>query len=69
MAAAIVFFCSNLLGLGFGPLITGVLSDRFTAVQGPAGLGTALLIALSPLAASGLALARAARTLEADVEP
>jgi MFS family permease len=68
MAVAITFFFSNLLGLGFGPLITGILSDKFTASMGPVGLRYALVIAFSILLPSGLALIAAASSIGRDIE-
>ncbi|MGH6613365.1 spinster family MFS transporter [Sphingomonas sp.] len=68
MAVAIAFFFANLLGLGFGPLITGALSDLFTAQFGPVGLRYALMAALALLIPAGIALWLGGRTLEADRE-
>ena len=45
MAVAIVFFFANLIGLGLGPILTGALSDYFTAQYGAAqGLRYAMMI-------------------------
>jgi MFS family permease len=68
MAVAIVFFFANLLGLGFGPLITGMLSDMFTASMGPVGLRYALMIAISILVPTGLTLIAIGKSLERDCE-
>jgi MFS family permease len=68
LAVAVIFFFANLLGLGFGPLITGALSDWFTARVGPSGLTYALMIAMSLLVPCGVTLFFAGRTLEADAE-
>ncbi|MDT9601020.1 spinster family MFS transporter [Sphingosinicella rhizophila] len=68
MAVAINFFFANLIGLGFGPVITGYLSDMFTAQHGAVGLRYALMIALLALLPAALAYWRAARHLEQDME-
>jgi MFS family permease len=68
VAVAIAFFFSNLLGLGFGPLITGALSDMFTAAYGPVGLRYALMIAFAMLVPTGVVLCWAALSLEHDAE-
>lgn len=47
MSIALVLFCSNLVGLGFGPLAAGALSDWFRPVVGDESLRYALL-ALCP---------------------
>jgi predicted MFS family arabinose efflux permease len=67
-AVAILFFFGNLIGLGFGPVITGALSDRFSATYGPVGLRYAIMIALLALLPSGLALWAAAGSVANDTE-
>lgn len=67
-AVAILFFFGNLIGLGFGPVITGALSDHFTAAYGAVGLRYAIMIALLALAPSGLALWAAAGSVAEDTE-
>ena len=39
-----LFFVLNLIGLGLGPLHTGLLSDWLTGIYGPDGLRYAMLI-------------------------
>jgi MFS family permease len=68
IAVAIVFFFANLLGLGFGPVVTGRLSDMFTASMGPVGLRYALMIAISILVPTGLTLIAIGKSLERDCE-
>jgi MFS family permease len=68
MAVAIIFFFANLLGLGFGPLMTGFLSDMFTASMGPVGLRYAIIAAILILLPSGLALVATASSIERDAE-
>lgn len=67
-AVAILFFFGNLVGLGFGPVITGALSDHFSAAYGAVGLRYAIMTALLALAPSGLALWSAARSVSEDTE-
>ena len=43
MSIAVVLFCSNLVGLGFGPLVAGALSDSLSARLGDESLRYALL--------------------------
>jgi MFS family permease len=69
MSVAILFFSANLLGLGFGPLVTGALSDMFTARLGPSGLRWALVGAILVLIPTGAALWASSRTLVEDMEP
>jgi MFS family permease len=69
MSVAILLFSANLLGLGFGPLVTGALSDMFTARLGPVGLRWALVAAVVVLVPTGAALWTASRTLVEDMEP
>lgn len=66
-AIAILFMLSNLIGLGFGPLAVGILSDSFGAWAGQESLRWAL-VALSPgyLIAAWLVWS-ASRSVSADV--
>lgn len=68
LTSAILFFVLNLIGLGLGPLVIGMLSDAFSAAGMPSPLGTAMLIC-GVLAASGACLlyVLAARTVRDDV--
>jgi predicted MFS family arabinose efflux permease len=68
MSVAILLFWANLIGLGCGPLVTGALSDLFTARLGPVGLRWALAAALTILVPTGLALWASERTLVRDME-
>ncbi len=68
MAVAVAFFFANLVGLGIGPVITGALSDAFTASFGPVGLRYALMVAMTMMLPAGLALCLAARSIESDAE-
>lgn len=42
LASAIMLCVNNIIGLGVGPLSIGYLSDQFTPLYGPQGLGYAL---------------------------
>jgi len=69
LAIALVLFFANLIGLGGGPVITGVLSDAFGGNHGSGtGLRYALMIMTSVLVAAGWAFLKAGQTLAADVE-
>jgi hypothetical protein len=68
MAVALMLFFANLIGLGLGPLITGALSDQFSATYGPIGLRYALAIAFGVLVPAGIALWASASSIERDSE-
>ncbi len=68
MAIAIIFFFANLIGLGVGPLVTGMLSDAFTAAHGPAGLRYALMLVSLVALPTAWFWWRAGVTLAADSE-
>jgi MFS family permease len=68
MAVALVFFFANLIGLGLGPVIAGLLSDSFTAAYGPVGLRYALAIAMLMLIPAGVVLWRVIRHIDKDAE-
>ncbi len=68
MAVAIMLFVNNLIGLGLGPQVVGILSDRLRPAFGVDSLRYALIVALvtaSALSASHFVLA--SRTLRADL--
>ena len=44
LGAAILLFCINIIGLGLGPFVVGILSDFFSAEHGADGLRYALVI-------------------------
>lgn len=67
-AVALIFFFANLIGLGLGPLLTGALSDAFSAHLGPGGIRPALMIAVVAFLPSGWFMIRAGVTLHADME-
>lgn len=66
---AIAFLVANLVGMTFGPLLTGVLSDHFAHSIGPAqGLRWAIIALLAGFFPAGWFMLRAARTIRADCE-
>lgn len=67
-AIALVLFLVNSIGFGLGPLLTGMLSDMFTARYGAAGLRYALLVAMLLVPLAGLLLVSAARSVREDCE-
>lgn len=69
MAVAIAFFFANLFGLGLGPVLTGMLSDAFSASMGPVGLRWALICAMTFMLVAALFFYLAGRHLRADIEP
>ena len=69
LAVAVVFFFANLIGLGLGPVVTGILSDRFGATYGSAdGLRYALMAMMSVLLPAGWLMLCAARAFKAGAE-
>ena len=69
MAVAIAFFFANLFGLGLGPVLTGVLSDMFSASMGATGLRWALICAMTFMLIAAFFFYLAGRAMPADVEP
>lgn len=67
LTSAVFFLVINLLGLGFGPLIVGMVSDLLTPSLGPEALRWALTTPLLASTASALLYFRAARHLETDL--
>jgi predicted MFS family arabinose efflux permease len=67
-AVALIFFVANLLGLGLGPLITGRLSDIFTAAHGPVGLRYAIMAASTMCLPTAVFLWRCGVVLREDIE-
>ena len=68
-ASSVLFFVLNIIGLGGGPLIAGVLSDRYIEAFGD----QALRYSLATILISGIIAAAffygASRSLEKDLEP
>jgi predicted MFS family arabinose efflux permease len=68
-AVAAAFFFANLIGAGFGPVLTGMLSDRFGALHGSGeGLRYAVMAVVTILLPVSWLMFRAARVLKADAE-
>ncbi len=66
-ASAFMLFCLTLIGIGFGPLIAGTLSDHFTAAGAAQPLARSLEIILLFNAASIVCLLMATRNYRRDV--
>jgi MFS family permease len=67
-AIALVLFSATLLGGGFGPLVTGAISDALTAVYGAEGLRYALTLMMTLLLATGGFFYLFGRAMPADLE-
>lgn len=69
-AAVIVQFCSNLIGLGIGPVMAGSLSDWFSSGAGSGeGLRRAIMVCLVLFVPAGLFLLRAGSMIKQDIDP
>ena len=68
LASAILLFINNIIGLGLGPLMIGVLSDYFSADYGTRALPYAMVTSALLVIWASLHLWLAARTLRADIE-
>ncbi|MEJ0061594.1 MAG: hypothetical protein WDM79_19410 [Terricaulis sp.] len=69
MAVAIVLFANNLIGLGLGTQVVGILSDQMSAQFGDDSLRYALLAAISVASAlSAFTFFSATKTLREDLE-
>lgn len=67
LTSAVLFFVLNLIGLGMGPLVAGMLSDYLTPIYGDDGLRYAMLI-VSGIAALGVVMfVLGARNLKRDM--
>jgi len=67
LASAVVFFVLNLIGLGLGPLVTGMISDRLEPTYGAESLRYALAIVASSYLWSAFHYFRAGRTIREDL--
>ncbi len=67
-AIAIVLFFGNLLGFGLGPVITGALSDHFSAIHGAEGLRYALIIVMALTVPTAIFFYRASGRVAEDLE-
>ena len=69
LSSAILFLILNIIGLGLGPLVVGMLSDSLQASEGAHSLRQAMLYLLPPIMAwSTIHFLLAARSLRADLE-
>ena len=69
LSSAILFLILNIIGLGLGPLLVGMLSDLLQASEGAHSLRQAMLYLLPPIMAwSTIHFLLAARSLRADLE-
>ena len=68
MAVAMMFFFANLIGLGLGPVLSGALSDMFSAAYGAVGLRYALMLVLVLLLPGAWVMYLCGRHLPGDVE-
>lgn len=68
LAIAVVYLCSNLIGLGFGPLAAGLISDALQPWAHAAALRWSLLILSPGYLCAALALWLASRSVERDIE-
>ena len=66
-AAAVLLLVLNLIGLGFGPTLIGLMSDLFSAQLGEGALRAAMLTAVSAYGISALAAYLASRYFVADL--
>jgi len=67
LASAVVFFVLNLIGLGLGPLVTGMISDGLEPTYGAESLRYALAIVASSYLWSAFHYFRAGRTIREDL--
>ena len=67
LTSAILFFVLNLIGLGGGPLVAGLLSDYFQGSYGSDGLRYALIVVAMISALGVVFFVLAARRLQTDL--
>ena len=68
LASSILFFVLNLIGLGLGPLLTGILSDVLTPTFGPAALKYASMMVVFVYLLSAFHFLRASKTIREDLD-
>ena len=69
LTSAILFFVLNLIGLGLGPLVVGIISDRLAPTFGIESLRWAMSIMIVVGAVSAMLFFITARKLAADLKP
>ena len=67
-ASSVFFFILNFIGLGFGPLLVGVMSDKLTAQFGDESLRWAFMLTFIPGIIAMLLLIKAAKHYKKDLE-
>jgi MFS family permease len=67
-AIMLLLFFGNMIGMGLGPLVAGVISDYRSAVEGSESLRTALMIMTCVIPPGGWLFWRAAGSIAADTE-
>jgi len=68
IAAAIFMMIVNIVGLGLGPYITGLLSDALTPMMGPRALAVSLCAVTMTCAVGVVSFLLATRTVAADMD-
>lgn len=68
MAVALALFSLTLFGGGFGPIVTGAISDALSATQGVNSLRYALMMMMSLLLITGVAFYIGGRAMPVDLE-
>jgi hypothetical protein len=68
LAAAIILFILNLVGLGLGPQLVGILNDVLEPSQGSAAIRYSMAVVWSVNVVAVFHSLRAATALEADLE-
>ncbi len=68
LGAALLLFCINIVGLGFGPQLVGILSDAFLPSYGVDGLRYALIVVITANIWGASHYMLAARTLREDLK-
>ena len=67
LAVAVHFFCSNLIGLGLGPVVVGVLNDALQPSMGDGAIRYTLLGAAATNVVACIFYLLAARTVKQDI--
>jgi MFS family permease len=68
LASAVLLFILNIIGLGLGPFLVGVLSDLLSGVAGELSLRWAILIATAAYFWAGAHFLLASRTIRQDLD-
>jgi len=68
MAIAIMYFTATLVGSGFGPLVTGAISDGLGQIYGAESLRSSLIIVVAILLVAGASFYKCAGAMTHDLE-